>query len=138
MILFDTSVFVAYLNERDKNHKRADELFTELLLGKYGSRFTISEVFSETATLLFNKLKRMDIVTKAWNLMYSKEEALVQPLIIKREDIDRAWELFQKYTTQNRPLSFVDCLLLSICQTYEMDSIVSFDSEFDGIIKRIY
>ena len=138
MILVDTNVFVAFLNKRDKNHQSAKDLVTKLLSGNYGSRYTISEVFTEVATFLFKKTGRMDVVSKAWNLFYSEEAALVQPLIIKKEDIDEAWMIFQKYTTQKRPLSFVDCLLISVSQTYEIDSIASFDSEFDGILNREY
>lgn len=138
MILVDTNVFVAFLNKRDKNHQRAKEIVVKLLSGKYGSRYTISEVFTETATFLFRKTRRMDGVAKAWDLIYSVEAALVQPLIIKKEDIDNAWLLFQKYATQKRPLSFVDCLLIAVSQSFEIDSIASFDSEFDGILKREY
>ncbi len=138
MILVDTNVFVAFLNNRDKNHQRAKELVIKLLSGDYGSRYTISEVFTETATFLFKKTRRIDVVTKAWNLIYSEEEALVQPVVIRKEDIDKAWIIFQKYTTQKRPLSFVDCLLISVSQTYEIDTLASFDSEFDGILNRVY
>ncbi|MBD3189100.1 MAG: hypothetical protein GF308_00565 [Candidatus Heimdallarchaeota archaeon] len=62
----------------------------------------------------------MDVVAKAWDLICSEEAALVQPIKIKKEDIDSAWLLFQKYTTQKRPLSFVDCLLIAVSQSHEL------------------
>lgn len=136
MILVDTNFFIAIINQRDSYHKRANEILDKLLLGDFGERYTISDVFTETATLLFKKTKRKEIVEKAWELIYSEEFSIVQPIIVNKKDIDNAWVVFQKYATEKRPLSFVDCLLIAVCQSYEIDSIVSFDSEFDGILKR--
>ena len=138
MIIVDTNVFVAYLNEKDKNHQRAKTIVRKILSGNFKKSYTISEVFTETATFLFKQTRRIDYITKAWNLIYTEETAIVEPIIISKEDIEYAWAVFQKYTTQKRPLSFVDCLLIAVSQSYEIDSIASFDSEFDGILKREY
>lgn len=138
LILIDTNIYVAYLNKRDQNHEIARKLIGRLLLGEFGSRFTISEVFSEAATVLFSKTKSIDIVNRAWKIIYSEEEAWGQVIIITKDDIDRSWEIYQKYTTKKRPLSFVDCLLISSAQHLGIDSIMSFDEEFDGILKRIF
>ncbi|MCE7748405.1 MAG: type II toxin-antitoxin system VapC family toxin [Candidatus Heimdallarchaeota archaeon] len=137
MILVDTNLFVALLNERDKNHTRAYEIFNQLISGEFGGRFTLSEVFSETITLLFRKTKRMDIVSLGWDLIYGSDNVWLQILEITMEDRRQAWEIFQKYTTARRPLSFVDCLLIAIAKHYEIKMIASFDAEFDGILERI-
>lgn len=138
MILIDTNIYVAYLNKRDQNHTRTKELIVHLLEGKYGSRFTISEVFTETATVLFKRTKRQDLVKKAWSLIYSTDNAWGQTLVVSKEYIDEAWKIFCSYTTPQRPLSFVDCLLIAVAKTLGIQKIVSFDNEFDGIIERIY
>jgi len=108
------------------------------LLGEFGSRFTISEVFSEAATVLFNKTKSIDIVKRVWKVIYSEKDAWGQVIIITKDDIDRSWGIYQKYTTKQRPLSFVDCLLISCAQYLGIDSIMSFDEEFDGVLRRIF
>jgi len=138
MILVDTNLFVALLNERDKNYSKAHKIFNQLTSGLYGTRFTISEVFSETITLLFRKTKRMDIVSLGWDLIYGSENIWLQTLDITMEIREQAWNIFQKYTTVRRPLSFVDCLLIAVAEQYEIKMIASFDSEFDGILDRIY
>ena len=138
MILIDTNLFVAYLNRRDQNHKRAKTLVKQLLIGNYGSRFTISEVFSETATTLFKRTFRKDVVEKAWELMYSPEKAWGQTLIITKTYIEDAWKVFCSYSTPKRPLSFVDCLLIAVAKSLGITKIVSFDDEFDGILERIH
>ena len=138
MIIIDSNIFIAYFNKRDNNHQRSSELVKKMLKGDYGNRFTISEVFSEVSTILFRQTKNKTIVERAWNSIYKKEASWVFPIIVNKELINEAWEKFKKYTSAKVPLSFVDCLLISTAQSHSIDSILSFDSEFDGIIKRIY
>lgn len=138
MILIDTNIYVSYLNKRDKNHLKAKDIVKKILTGRFGNRYTISEVFSETATLLYRVTKQKEIVQKAWDLIYSKDLAWGSVVIVKKENIDKSWEIFSRYVTEKKPLSFVDCLLISVAREYEIDTIASFDREFDGILDRVY
>ena len=78
MIIIDTNIYVAYLNQRDQNNKRARILVKKILTGELGIRFTISEVFSETASVLFKKTGNLEFVKKAWNLIYSTQVCVRQ------------------------------------------------------------
>lgn len=138
MILIDSNIFIAYFNKRDRYHLRSKQLVRNLLKGEYGNRFTISEVFSEVSTILFRQTKNMTIVERAWSSIYSKEKSWAFAIIMNKDTIDKGWQIFKKYTTLKVPLSFVDCLLISTAQLNSIDSILSFDSEFDGILNRIY
>ncbi len=138
MILIDTNVFVSFLNKRDKNHQRAIELVRQALSGDFGNRYTISEVFTEVSTVLFRKTKNMNIVKKAWDLMYSSDRSWGKTIIITKDHIEKAWKIFQSYTTIKKPLSLVDCLLIAVARNLEIVKIISFDDEFDGILERIY
>ena len=137
MIIIDSNIYVAYFNKRDENNKRSKELVSQLLKGEYGNRFTISEVFSEVSAILFRQTGNKNIVEKAWNTIYEKEKTWGFKIIITKEMILKAWTMFNKYTTKKVPLSFVDSLLIVTAQLNSIDSILSFDSEFDGIINRI-
>ncbi len=44
----------------------------------------------------------------------------------------------KKYTTPKRLLSFIDASLIYLYQKYNGDKILSFDSHFDSILKRLY
>lgn len=138
MIIVDSNIFIAYFNRRDNNHQRSRELVKKMLKGEYGNRFTISEVFSEVSTILFRQTKNKTIVDKTWDAIYKNETSWAFPIIVNKELIDEAWEIFKKYTSTKVPLSFVDCLLISTAQSHSIDSILSFDSEFDGILTRIF
>ena len=137
MILIDTNIYVAYLNKRDQNHSQAKKQIRKLLIGEYGSRFSISEVFSETATLLYRQTKKKSLVDKAWNLFYHPNYAWGVTYVVTRELIAEAKSIFDKYTTNSRPLSFVDCLLIATAFSKNINLILSFDDKFDGIIGLI-
>ena len=49
-VFLDTGVFVAARNSRDRNHKRATELFGEALRGKFGVVYTSDYVIDEAIT----------------------------------------------------------------------------------------
>jgi predicted nucleic acid-binding protein len=138
MILIDTNIYVAYLNQRDQNNQRARTLVRKMLSGEFGLRFTISEVFSEVTTVLFRKTKNLEIVKRAWNLMYSTDKAWGHSIIVTKDHIDSAWKVYQSYVTPKRPFSFVDCLLIAIAQANNISQIMSFDQEFDGVLTRIH
>lgn len=138
MILIDTNIYVAFMNKRDQDHKQAKELVNKMLSGEFGIRFTISEVFSEAATLIYRRTKSKEIVKRAWDVMYSSDHAWGQMVIIGKDDIVKAWEIFQKFASPKESLSFVDCLLIAIAQSLGVPTIMSFDDEFDGILDRIY
>ncbi len=138
MIIIDTNIYVAYLNQRDQNNKRARILVKKILTGELGIRFTISEVFSEAATVLFKKTGNREIIKKAWNLIYSTDRAWGHPIIVTKEYIDIAWKVFQAYVTPKKPLSFIDCLLIAVARVNNITNILSFDEEFDGILTRIH
>ncbi len=138
MILIDTGLYVAYLNKRDQKSQQARSLARAMLSGDFGARFTISELFSEVATLLYRRTKNKTLVQKAWNLFYSEKHAWGQSIIITKEYIDIAWKIFQSHVSPKRKLSFVDCLLIAFAQKNNISNILSFDEQFDGILVRIH
>ena len=74
----------------------------------------------------------------AWNIIYSSDKAWGQVIIVTKGNIDSAWEIFQSYVTPRKPLSFVDCLLITIARDNNITDILSFDDDFDGILTRVY
>lgn len=46
-----------------------------------------------------------------------------------------ALETFRQY--DDHDLSFTDAMIVAICERHDIDSVASFDSDFDGIIERV-
>jgi len=55
-------------------------------------------------------------------------------IFVDRVIFNKAWKYFQRY----KELSFTDCTSLALIEEYEIDYIASFDSDFDGIVARIF
>lgn len=137
VVLIDTGYFVALTNEDDENHERANELFDDLVGGAYGTRLTTDFILDEAVTVTWVRTKRKKLVEDVYSLFIGKE-AMVVLHSFPHDLIEQAWEIFEKYSDKKRPLSYTDCTNIVFCQKKNIDYILSFDSEFDGILARIY
>ena len=136
-ILIDTGFYVALSNSRDNYHERAHELLESLQMSKWGSRLTTDYILDETITTVWSRTKRLDFVENSHKLFFGPLS--LAHLIFQQEGlVSQAWEIFQKYTSTARPLSFTDCSLIALAFDRKVENILSFDSGFDGILNRIF
>ena len=136
-ILLDTGFFVALNNLDDVHHKRAVAMLRDLVSGEYGQRVTLDYVLDEAVTATWVRTKDKHVVASVYQLLMGKNAvAFLMPFSITR--LPQAWASFEKYSQKDRPLSFTDCCLICFAEERNIDLILSFDSEFDGILKRIY
>ncbi len=136
-ILLDTSFFVALGNKDDDNYSRANDLLQDLLEGKWGTRITTDYILDEAITVTWFRTKRKDLVKQVYEYFVGSEAiCLLQPFT--KEFISEAWKIFEKYSDKTRPLSFTDCTLLAHSKQRDIPVLLSFDSEFDGLITRIH
>lgn len=130
-IFVDTGVFVALRNKRDERHKRANELIKEALKERYGRLYTSNFIFDEAVTALLSRTKRID-----WAIDLGKFilEAPLTMIFITEEDFKKAWEKFQSFGK----LSFTDCTTLVLLERLSIESSISFDSDFNGFVNRLF
>lgn len=58
----------------------------------------------------------------------------VEILFVDGNIFNRAWKIFLDYGR----LSFTNCTSVALIKEYEIGLIASFDSGFDGVVKRLY
>ena len=133
MIIIDTGIIAAFYNNNDKNHKRAVILLNNLRKGKYGTGILTDYVLDETVTLLYVRSKRKELAIHAGDLIISEKLGKFFP--ISYELIIKTWDKFQSLI--ERGLSFTDCSLITIADYLDCHDILSFDTDFDGLINRI-
>ena len=119
MIFIDTSVVVAWNNERDQYHSRAQGM-----MQRYGdSKWFISDyIFDESTTFAMVKSGK----EKALILGKSLLESELGILKVTDEIFNAAWKLF----SQSGHLSFTDCTTIALMQQFHMRKIMTFDNEF--------
>ena len=136
-VIVDSSVIIAFFNKRDKKHERAINLLRYVIQNFYGILFVSDYVIDEVVTYLLKKTKRPEIAIRAGKFLLGELEGypdIFKIIFTDKEIFNKAWELFEKLS--KRGLSFTDCLLV-LLSTENNLSIMTFDSDFDGLASII-
>ena len=135
-VFLDTGIFVAFHNTRDANHTRALELIRTLVEGELGTAYTSDYVFDEAVTVTLVRTGSPENALAVGRMILGEITApFLAILRVDEDDFKKAWKLFSQHA--DRGLSFTDCTSIALLRTRGIESIVSFDTDFDGIIPRI-
>lgn len=135
-VFLDTGFFVAFHNSRDVNHHRAMELMEKLLRGGHGSIFTSDYIFDEAVTVALIRTGRHDLAVDLGNLILGLDNPKFVTMLPVEEGVyEDSWGIFMNYS--KRGLSFTDCSSIALMRKLGIEAMVSFDRDFDGILKRI-
>lgn len=118
----DSSFFIALTNKNDQWHKNIHGIIPQIEKEK---KITSILVLSESVTLI-GSLNR----GKAGSLLYQYIVDNYEIVYVDNELTDNAMEKFIQY---DGTLSLADCVSLEIIELKGINSIVSFDSDFDKV-----
>ncbi len=129
----DSCFFVALLNTRDEKHDNAKKLLKMLKKAKYGSLITTDYVVDEVFTTIWGHTHRKDLVINAYKLTCQKPE-FVQFKKIEDKHFGISWKKWKQLAEwPKKPLSFTDCTILAFIESENIEFLVTFDDEFDGL-----
>lgn len=130
MIVLDSSLLVAYHNERDVHHAAAAAVFEEVAEGRWGRALLLEYVFLEVVTVL---LARRGLATAA----------SVGAILLQAREIDFApcsdffLDTLGTFRTQARgALSFTDAAIVTAARRHAPGYVGTFDIDFrevDGV-----
>ncbi len=130
----DTSFFVS-LKIEDNNHKRAEEIFVDILAGKYGKIETSDYVLDEAVTVVRKRTKRYDLAVDISRMI--TRSVWVNMNYATRDEVDAALDAYIQH--KDKDLSFTDWVLVKEIEFHGWHGIISFDKGFDTVqISRIY
>ena len=134
--LIDTSAFAAFINKKDKDHKRAQEIFSDIRNGrKYVKPITNEFVLDETITLVRKRTKRHNLAVKIADFIMKTRNIDFQ--WVKEDDVEKALKDYRRY--DDKDLSFTDWVLVSHIKRNGMKQIIAFDRHFDQVgLERIF
>jgi predicted nucleic acid-binding protein len=138
LILLDTSFIFALKAEKDKNHKRANELL-DLLFDKYNEmKMTPYMVLNETITLAVARYDgKMAHLEKYFNLFWG-DECFFKLISFVVNEYQKIYHILEQFCTKKRQISYTDASLIYLFKKYKASLLVSFDSHFDNIIARMF
>jgi len=126
---------VAFHNTRDLNHEAATRLVKSIAGGEMGPAYTTDYVFDEAVTVALTQTGRPGLALSLGRLILGQDTPPFMELVnIDDDAFRRAWALFTMHSQKG--LSFTDCASLAIMEALRIDTIASFDTDFDGIASR--
>jgi len=134
-VFVDTGVFYAHHDTDAERHDSAVHAFENLLDGAYGQPYTSVHVFDETVTLTRTRTGSFEAAnTLAKRILGEGRFPEVFDCLGTGEVTD-GLETFRRYDDQS--LSFTDATTVSLCEHHGIDAVLSFDSDFDGLVDRV-
>lgn len=136
-VLVDTGVFFAHHDTDAERHDDAVAALEKLLAGEYGQPYTSDYVFDETVTLTRVRTDSFEAAeTVADRILGNGTFPKVFELVhVAPDDLQASMETFRRYDDQS--LSFTDATTVHLCESRDIDAVLSFDDDFDGVIERI-
>ena len=136
-VLVDTGVLYADHDTDASRHDAASEALEAVYDGEFGHPYVSDYVFDESITLtrtraashvaakqLSDRLRGHDPYPHVYELLH-----------VSTAVFNDAISVFERYDDQ--ALSFTDATSIALIDRHDIDGILSFDDDFDGIVRRI-
>ncbi|WP_336134019.1 type II toxin-antitoxin system VapC family toxin [Natronomonas amylolytica] len=132
-VFVDTGVFYAHQHERASRHDVATDALRATLSGEYGRLYTSDYVHDEAVTLVRKRTGSFE-GTKAVSDRILDSGSPISILQVDRPRVRESVETFERY--RDHDLSFTDATIISQVEANDIDTVLSFDDDFDGIVDR--
>lgn len=135
-VIVDTGVLYADHDTDASRHDVASEAIEVVYDGELGTPVLSDYIYDEAVTLTlmrgsFPAAKRLGERLRGVD-PYPNVHAMRR---VSAAVFDDAVELFERFDDQK--LSFTDATTVALCRRHAIDSVLSFDDDFDGIVTRI-
>lgn len=136
-VFVDTGVFYAHHDRDADRHEEAVAAFDDLLDGAYGQPYTSDYVLDETVTLTRVRTDSFGAAdTVARRILGERSFPSVFDIVqVDPDGVRVALETFRRF--DDHDLGFTDATTVALCKTRDIDAVLSFDADFDGIVERV-
>ena len=136
-VFIDTGVFFAHHDTDADRHGQAVDAFDELLDGAYGQPYTNDYVFDETVTLTRVRTASFEAADTVASRILGEEPfpQVFEMIHVEPDDVRASLETFRR--CDDHELSFTDASIVTLCESRDIDAVLSFDTDFDGLVDRI-
>ncbi|MDS0475680.1 type II toxin-antitoxin system VapC family toxin [Natrinema sp. 1APR25-10V2] len=136
-VLIDTGVLYADHDRDASRHATASDALEAVYSGTFGQPYVSDYLYDEAVTLT---LKRSGSFAPAQHLGEKLRGIESYPqtyemLRVSAAVFADAVDIFDQY--DDHALSFTDATSVALCRRHDLDGVMSFDNDFDGIVRRI-
>ncbi len=126
-IVLDSSLLIAYHNERDTHHSAAVRAMANIAAGRWGRALLLEYVFLEVVTVLLGR-RGVDLAVTVGNGLLEAREIDFVPC---GQLFAPAWQLFAKQA--DTTLSFTDAAIVVAARVHAAGRVATFDRDFQDI-----
>ena len=135
-ILVDTGVLYADHDTDASRHDAAQVALEAVYDGEFGQPYVSDYIFDEAVTLTRSRGTSFQPVKQLSDRIRGAESypQVYELLWVSAAVFSDAIDVFEQYDDQQ--LSFTDATTVALADRHDVDSILSFDDDFDGIYRR--
>lgn len=136
-VFIDTGVFYAHHDRDASRHETAITAMQTLVSGQYGELYTSEYIYDETVTLIRTRTGWFDDAKVVGDRIRGTDPypGAITVLHVSKALFERIIETFERYSDHS--LSFTDASTVALTEHHDVDHILSFDDDFDGIVDRL-
>lgn len=135
-VFVDTGVFYAHHDTDASRHEVGVAALNRVLRStRYGQVVTSDYVYDEVVTLTYRRTGRIeDAVELGRRIRGDGYPEGIDLLYSSPSLFEDAVVVFERYADHD--LSFTDAMTVAMIEKHDLDSVLSFDDDFDGIVDR--
>jgi predicted nucleic acid-binding protein len=136
-ILIDTGVVYADHDTDATRHDAASRALDAVYDGEFGHPYLTDYVFDEAITLTRKRTGSHRAATQLSDRLLGEGQypSVYEILHVSKAVFSNAVDVFERYDDQE--LSFTDATIVAVVERFDIDQVLSFDDDFDGIVPRI-
>lgn len=136
-VLVDTGVLYADHDRDATRHEAASDALDAVYDGEFGHPYISDYIYDEAVTLTQRRTNSIDAATRLGERLRGVGE---YPTVYALEHVSvavfqAAVTTFERYDDQS--LSFTDATIIALLDRLDLDRVMSFDDDFDGIVPRV-
>ncbi|RQG95017.1 type II toxin-antitoxin system VapC family toxin [Natrarchaeobius oligotrophus] len=136
-VFIDTGVFFAQHDTAASRHEAATVAMQRVLAGRFGQPYTSDYIVDEAMTLTRRRTNSYEDAQKIGRRILGRgsypDRIDLMPITV--ELFEETLETFDTYS--DHALSFTDASTITAVEQNDIDAVLSFDGDFDGIVERI-
>ena len=135
-VFVDTGVFYAQHDRDTERHESASEAMATVASGTYGKPYTSDYIYDETVTLTRRRTSYEPAMRVSDRMLGRGDfDEVVELVFVDRAVFDRAVGVLERYDDQR--LSVTDATTVALVEARDIDSVLTFDDDFDGLVPRL-
>lgn len=136
-VLIDTGVLYAEHDRDAARHESAAAALDAVFDGEFGQPYLSDYVVDEAVTLTRSRAATFGPVGELINKLRGRDPypSVYELLFVSRDGFADAFAALESYTDHS--LSFTDATTVVLCDAHEIDQVLSYDDDFDGLVPRL-